>query len=152
MTSQLPLGLRTADVVGAAVTGLLTLPDPARRSPVGRFALRTTVAGFTGATVWVGLGEDPELRTDLARRAGFTAGVVGLAYGAAELGERLDALTQRTLVRWGVRRPRAVMAVAGAGLALVMAVVDRRAENAAAASGTAGAATGETPDAAPPAH
>jgi len=137
MTSQLPLGLRPADVVGAVVTGVLTLPDPARRSRAGRFALRSAAAGLTGAMVWVGLGEDPELGATVRRRGGITAGAVALVYGTAPLGERLDAVTQRALLRCGVRRPRVLLAVAGTGLGLAMAVKDRRAERAAAADAVA---------------
>src|SRR5690606_18531013 len=92
----------------------------------GRFALRTAVAATTGVGMWMGTGQDPELEHDVARRVAFTVGGVGLVYGAAELGEALDRVLQRRLRRMGVGRPRAVMAVAGAGLALAMSVLERR--------------------------
>lgn len=127
-TPRLPFGLRRSDVLSAAVTGLLILPDPARRNPVGRFALRTTVAGLTGAGMWLGTGQDPQARTDVVRRAAFTTGAVGLVYGVAELGDHLDAAFQRRLVRRGVRRPRLVMALVGTGVALALSVLERHAE------------------------
>ena len=125
-SAGLPLDLRPSDLVTAAATGLLTLPDPARRGPVGRFALRSAVATAAGAAMWWGTREDPELRFDPERRAAMTVGAVGLVYGVAELGEALDAAIQRRLVRWGVRRPRAAAALVGAGLSLGMSVLERR--------------------------
>lgn len=138
-STALPWGLRPVDVWGALATGVLTLPDPARRSPAGRFALRSSAAAITGVGVWAGTGQLSEIRYDLPTRAGFTAGAVGLVYGVAELGEWLDRLTQRRLVRMGVRRPRIVMAVAGAGLGLALAVLDRRPDPAAPQEDEAGA-------------
>ncbi|MBD8061176.1 hypothetical protein [Oceanitalea stevensii] len=125
-TTRRPLGLRTSDLVTAAATGLLTLPDPARRTPATRFALRTAVAGTTGAGVW--LGTDGDSALDLPSRAAFTAGAVGLVYGAAELGEAMDRALQRRLVRMGVRRPRLAMALAGVGASLAVSFLERRAE------------------------
>src|SRR5690606_33293492 len=125
-TTRRPLGLRTSDLVTAAATGLLTLPDPARRTPATRFALRTAVAGTTGAGVW--LGTDGDSALDLPSRAAFTAGAVGLVYGAAELGEAMDRALQRRLVRMGVRRPRLAMALAGVGASLAISFLERRAE------------------------
>lgn len=124
--TALPWGLQPIDVLTAASTGLLTLPDPARRTPLTRFLLRTAVAGTAGAGMWAGTGEDSELAWDVSRRAALTTGAVGLVYGAAELGETLDGALQRRLVRSGVRRPRLVMALTGAGLALALAVLERR--------------------------
>ncbi|PYG02025.1 hypothetical protein SAMN05216184_101490 [Georgenia satyanarayanai] len=124
--ASLPLGLRPSDVVTAAATGLLTLPDPARRTPLSRFALRTAVAGTTGAGVWWGTGEDPDLAAELPTRVAFTVGAAGLVYGAAELGETLDRALQRRLVRMGLRRPRLVMALTGVGVSLAMSLLERR--------------------------
>ncbi|WP_454083901.1 hypothetical protein [Georgenia sp. Marseille-Q6866] len=125
-TTRPPLGLRTSDLVTAAATGLLTLPDPARRTPATRFALRTAVAGTTGAGVW--LGTDGGRALDLPSRVAFTAGAVGFVYGAAELGEAVDRALQRRLVRMGVRRPRVTMALAGVGASLAISLLERRAE------------------------
>ncbi|MCM3660154.1 hypothetical protein M3148_03970 [Georgenia satyanarayanai] len=125
-TTRPPLGLRTSDLVTAAATGLLTLPDPARRTPATRFVLRTAVAGTTGAGVWLGTDGEPAL--DLPGRFAFTAGAVGFVYGAAELGEAVDRALQRRLVRMGVRRPRLTMALAGVGASLAISLLERRAE------------------------
>ncbi len=125
-TTSVPLGLRTSDLVTAAATGLLTLPDPARRTPLTRFALRTAVAGTTGAGVWLGSSEEHEVGLSLPSRVAFTVGAVGLVYGAAELGEAMDGALQRRIVRAGVRRPRLVMALAGVGLSLAMSLLERR--------------------------
>ncbi|WP_152190504.1 hypothetical protein [Georgenia satyanarayanai] len=125
-STSLPLGLRASDLVTAAATGLLTLPDPARRTPLTRFGLRTAIAGTTGAGVWLGTAEDRDATLDLPSRVAFTAGAVGLVYGAAELGETMDRALQRRLVRAGVRRPRLAMALAGVGLSLAMSLLERR--------------------------
>ncbi|WP_324650933.1 hypothetical protein [Georgenia sp. H159] len=122
--ASLPLGLAPGDLATAAMTGLLTLPDPARRSPLGRFALRSAAAGTVAVGTWVALGQDA--RSDVTGRVAFTVGAAGLMYGLAELGEAMDGAVHRRLVRSGVRRPRVAMALAGVGLALAMSVLERR--------------------------
>src|SRR5690606_12277415 len=104
--------------IGAAAAGALTLVDPARLRPAGRFALRSAVAGIAGVGAWSAFDTAPELAAEPGRRAAFTAAVVGLVYGAAELGEVMDAATVRGLRRVGVRRPRVVMALATIGVGL----------------------------------
>ncbi|WP_413449849.1 hypothetical protein AA0Y32_04090 [Georgenia phoenicis] len=123
-STTLPLGLRTSDLVTAAATGILTLPDPARRTPLTRFLLRSAIAGTTGLGVLLSTGEGTEV--DPTTRVALATGAVGIVYGAAELGEAMDSGLQRGLVRAGVRRPRLVMAVAGAAAALLMSVADRK--------------------------
>lgn len=132
-TTSLPLGLRPSDLVTAAATGLLTLPDPARRSPLTRFGLRTAIAGTTGAGVWLGTAEDDDAALDLPARVAFTVGAVGLVYGAAELGEAVDRAMQGRLVRMGVRRPRLAMALAGVATSLAVSLLERRGETTSAA-------------------
>lgn len=112
-TTTLPWGLRASDVAVAAATGVLTLPDPARLGPLGRFALRTATAGTVGAGLWAELRHDPRLEWDLVGRTAFAAGAAGVVHGAAELGWAMDAALQRRLVGLGVRRPRVAMALAG---------------------------------------
>lgn len=112
--------------IGAAAAGALTLVDPARLRPTGRFALRSASAGIAGVGAWSAFDTAPELMAEPGRRVAFTAAVVGLVYGAAELGEVLDAATVRGLRRIGVRRPRVVMALATVGVGLATAVVDYR--------------------------
>lgn len=128
-TARLPLGLRVSDVLTAATTGLLTLPDPAHRSPARRFALRAVLAGATGAAVWAGTGTRPEGRPGTRPRAVLTTAAAGLVYGSAVLGDRLDGVIHRALVRRGVRRPRVVMAAAATAVALAASVADRHADD-----------------------
>lgn len=137
-TTSLPLGLRTSDLVTAAATGVLTLPDPARRTPLTRFALRSAIAGTTGAGVWLGTSEEHELGLPGPSRVALTIGAVGLVYGAAELGEAVDRVLQRRLVRAGVRRPRLAMALGGVGLSLLMSLVERRSQDEAGEDAPAG--------------
>ncbi len=128
-TPQLPFGLRLGDVLTAATTGLLTLPDPGRRSPAGRFAVRAGIAGVTGAAVWAGTGAHLEGRSGTRPRAALTSAAVGLAYGSAVLGDHLDGAIHRALVRRGVRRPRLAMAVGAAAVTLAMSVAERRTDD-----------------------
>lgn len=128
-TTSFPLGLRASDLVTAAATGLLTLPDPARRTPLTRFGLRTAIAGTTGAGVWLSTAEDEDTALDLPSRVAFTAGAVGLVYGAAELGEAMDRALQRRLSGMGVRRPRLAMALAGVATSLAVSLLERRGDH-----------------------
>ena len=128
-TPHLPLGLRRGDVLAAAMTGLLTLPDPGRRSPTGRFALRAVIAGGTGAAVWAGTGAHLEGQSGTRPRIALTSAAVGLVYGSAVLGDRLDGVIHRTLVRRGVRHPRLAMAVGAAAVTLAMSVAERRTDD-----------------------
>lgn len=114
------------DVGVAAATAGLTLVDPTRLGPAGRFALRSSEAAVVGALTWFGLGQVPELEWQPDRRVAIVAGAVGATYAFAELSETLDARISRGLRRRGVRRPRAVMALAAAGLTVGLSVLDRR--------------------------
>ncbi|MEE6274370.1 hypothetical protein V2J56_13555 [Georgenia sp. MJ206] len=113
--------------VGAVAAGALTLVDPARLNPAGRFALRSAMASVAGVGAWTAFGTDPEISAEPGRRAAYAAAVIGFMYGLAELGEVMDAATERGLRRIGARQPRLVMALGTVGLGLATAVADYRA-------------------------
>ncbi|MEE6281168.1 hypothetical protein [Georgenia sunbinii] len=118
----------TVDLGVAAATGALTLVDPARLGPLGRFAFRSSEAAVVGGMTWFGLKQSKDLEWQPELRVAVTSGVVAVTYAFAELSEVFDAAVVRQLRRRGVRRPRVAMAVAGVGLALTMSLLERRAD------------------------
>lgn len=118
--------LNRDEIVTALGLGALTLIDPARLRPGTRFAYRSVLAAFAAAGAWRSLADLPTVLADPLKRVAFSAGAAGLVYGAAELGEALDARFHRRLERWGVRRPRVVMAAATVALSIGTACLDSR--------------------------
>ncbi|NKX56826.1 hypothetical protein [Arthrobacter mobilis] len=112
-------------LASSAAIGALSLVDPTRLSPGGRFLLRSAAA-VTGATFLIPLNKIPVLAFSPEAKAGFTAGMAGLTFGVAELGEAVDGRIQDWLRRHGIRRPRAVMAAAGAAMTFLVFLADRR--------------------------
>ncbi|NKX54691.1 hypothetical protein [Arthrobacter mobilis] len=113
-------------LASSAAVGALSLVDPARLSPGRRFLLRAAAAAVTGATFLIPLNKSPVLAFEPAAKAGFTAGMAGLTFGVADLGEAVDGRIQDWLRSRGIRRPRAVMAAAGAAMTFLVFLADRR--------------------------
>ncbi|RLP76108.1 hypothetical protein D9V32_08100 [Mycetocola tolaasinivorans] len=113
-------------LVAAGVLGALTLIDPAKRSPLGRLALRAGIGVTSGVLTWVSLGREDSLARNPLARLGVSVGAAGATMAASELGEKLDARLMSALNTRGLRHPRAVLALGTGAIALAQSVADMR--------------------------
>ncbi|GGH50636.1 hypothetical protein [Microbacterium album] len=104
---------------GATITALsaaLTLVDHRSLRPGARFAYRAASAVVAAWILWADLRTTSRETVAPATRAGLTAAAAGLTLGVAEAAETVDGRMQDALQRNGLRRPRLLMAAAGAAL------------------------------------
>lgn len=104
----------------ALALGALALPEPARLAPVPRHLLRLARSGYVGWYTW-GLTRRGPLPYVPPQAFGALAGA-GLTLAGAPIDEATDAWVTEQLRRRGVRRPRLLMALAGAGMGALFAL------------------------------
>lgn len=123
--------------VSTAALAALALINPRKLTPGKRFVYRTTLAGLTAWTVWASFRPRPHDVPILPEvRVGITTAAAGTVMGAAELGEMLDGKLHDGLVKRGVKRPRAWLAVATATLGVATWYLDRKNDEPLAHDGT----------------
>ena len=111
-------------VASSAALAALSVPDPARLSPGRRAALHCSTALLSAALMLVELRKADPLLDPLAK-GGLAAGAAGVMFGLAGPFDALNARIQGMLERRGVRKPRLILAVGSAALALATFLADR---------------------------
>lgn len=115
-------------VVSAGLVAGLALIEPRKLTSGRRLAYRGVVAAVTAWTVWAGLRPGSSSEADPlgpVGRAAVTTGAAGATFGAAEVGEAVDARLHDGLARAGARRPRLWLAAAEAAVSAVVWWVGR---------------------------
>lgn len=109
----------------ASVVPVWRAPRSVRAALAGGLGVAAGAATFVGARVPAAFGEEHEPLP--VRPAAAIAGAVGaLMVAATVAGIALDRSAEGFLVRRGVRRPRLVLGVVGAGLSYAVDAADRR--------------------------
>jgi len=105
-------------LVSSAATYAIALVDPRGLDQKGLRAYRAANSALTAWMAWAVLSTETP---DLSRRARAGAAVGGVALGlvSARWSERLDGRIHERLLRWGVRRPRVVLAAGSTALGVL---------------------------------
>lgn len=105
-------------LVSSAATYAIALVDPRSLDRTGLRAYRAANSAFTAWMAWAVLSTETP---DLSRRARAGAAVGGAALGlaSARWSERLDGRMHERLSRWGVRRPRVLLAAGSTALGVL---------------------------------
>jgi [ribosomal protein S5]-alanine N-acetyltransferase len=107
-----------------AITGALTLVNPADLSPRALRAYRLTCATLSGAFAYTVLRDDDELTDEPVQQVAIAVGLGGAILGTMRFWERWDAKVHGWLVAHGVERPRLVLATAATATSLLSAFLD----------------------------
>ena len=102
-------------LVSSAAAYAIALVDPRGLDQKGLRVYRAANCAYTGWMTWAVLStESPDLSR--RSRAGAAVGGAALVMASARWNERLDGRIHERLSRWGVRRPRVVLAVGSTAL------------------------------------
>lgn len=99
-------------------SGLLALIDPAKMRPVTRATLCLGSGAAAGAIIWIGSGQEEDIKENLKLRAAMALGLSLVGVASTKLGFVVDAKIHRGLLNRGVVSPRRVMAL-GSGILTV---------------------------------
>ncbi|MFL4479173.1 hypothetical protein ACIPUB_12975 [Paeniglutamicibacter sp. ORCA_105] len=122
-TSFLRSPLGNALVTGA-VSGLLTLVDPAKLRPSARGSLYAGAAATAGLLGWFGTAPGHATKPGKTFRAAVALGLGTLSAAGTKLGFVIDGRIHQALLRRGMENPRPLMAIGTAVITAVMALAE----------------------------